>query len=814
MSDRYHPSDIEKKWQERWEKDGTNSMRANDAKKPFFNLMMYPYPSAEGLHVGNVYAFTGADIFGRFKRLQGYDVFEPIGFDAFGIHSENFALARGIHPMELIPKNIENFTRQLKRMGFMYDWDRTVDVTQPEYYKWTQWIFLQFLKAGLAERRKAPVNWCPSCLTVLSNEQVIDNHCERCQSEVVQRYLDQWFFKITDYAERLLNNLEWIDWSPSTKRLQKNWIGRSQGADVQFNLDGHPDVSIEVFTTRPDTLFGVTFMVLAPEHPLVQQITTETQRAAVDKYLAEALAIDLVERRKAGDKAQKSGVKTGAHAINPVNGDAIEIWISDYVLMDYGHGAVMGVPAHDQRDFDFATQFGLPIRTVIAPVGADLDDIAKEEAYTTYGDSEVLVNSGEFDGQRADEAIGAITEWLTQRGNGKAAINYRLHDWCISRQRYWGPPIPVVYCDTCGIVPVPESDLPVLLPFLEDFRPDESNTGPLALSEEFCNTTCPKCGGAARRETDVSDTFLDSAWYFLRYPSTEFHDQPFDKERTKTWLPVDSYIGGEEHAVLHLMYSRFTTMVLHDLGHLETEEPYKVFRKHGLIIREGTKMSKSRGNVVVPDVFVDKFGADVMRTYLMFLGPYEEGGDFREEGIAGISRFFQRVWDSAVGTLHDGEPETKELKQKLHSTIKKVTKDLENLQYNTAIAAMMEYLNAVRTGDRAMRRSEVEPLVIMLAPMAPHLAEEVWERLGGSGSVFDGAQWPTFDEALTVTDDITVAVQVNGKLRATVATERGAGEEAIVALAQSEDGVVRHLEGKTIRKTIYVADRLINFIVG
>lgn len=816
MSERYHPSDVEQKWQRRWAESGTNRAPIDDAERPFFNLMMYPYPSAEGLHVGNVYAFTGADIYGRFKRLQGYDVFEPIGFDAFGIHSENFALARGIHPMELIPQNIENFTRQLKRMGFMYDWERTVDVTQPEYYKWTQWIFLQFLKADLAERRKAPVNWCPSCLTVLANEQVIDNHCERCASEVVQRYLDQWFLKITSYAQRLLDNLQHIDWSDSTKRLQRNWIGRSEGADVHFAVAGHPDHDLNVFTTRPDTLFGATFMVLAPEHPLVAVITTGEQRPAVDRYLEEALSMDLVERRKAGEKAVKTGVATGAKAVNPVNGEEIDIWISDYVLMEYGHGAIMAVPAHDQRDFEFAKQFGLPVRTVIAPAGADPQAIARDEAFTSYTGDEVLVNSGQFDGRPATKAIGAITVWLTERGEGRKAVNYRLHDWCISRQRYWGPPIPVVYCDACGIVPVPEDALPVLLPYLEDFRPNESNAGPLSLSPEFYETECPTCGAKAKRETDVSDTFLDSAWYFLRYPSTDIADHAFEPERTKKWLPVHRYIGGEEHAVLHLMYSRFTTMVLHDLGFLDFEEPYQSFRKHGLIIRDGAKMSKSKGNVVVPDTFVEKYGADVFRTYLMFLGPYEEGGDFREEGITGIARFFQRVWDAATGSagVADGPPESDEIKRKLHATIKKVSDDLERLQYNTAIAAMMEYLNVIRTGERAIRRAEIEPLVVMLAPMAPHLAEELWERLGHQQSVFAGQSWPEYDSSLTVSDDITIAVQVNGKLRSTIAASRGANEDDVKARALAEAAVKRHVDEKAIRKTIFVSDRLINFLVG
>ncbi|MHC4235171.1 MAG: leucine--tRNA ligase [Planctomycetota bacterium] len=818
MAERYDPGAVESKWQERWEDTELNRVDIDGAERPFYNLMMYPYPSAEGLHVGNVYAFTGADIHGRFKQLQGYDVFEPIGFDAFGIHSENFALEQGIHPMELIPRNIANFTRQLKRMGFMYDWYRVVDVTQPEYYKWTQWIFLQLFKAGLAERRQAPVNWCPSCKTVLANEQVIDGHCERCSTEVSQRYLDQWFFKITDYAQRLLDNLDWIDWSGSTKRLQRNWIGRSDGADIDFEVIGHPDERIRVFTTRPDTLFGATFMVLAPEHPLLKKVTTKKQRGAVEKYVKKALSMDLVERRKAGEERQKTGVDTGAKAINPVTDEEIEIWVADYVLMEYGHGAIMAVPAHDERDFEFARQHDLPIRVVVIPAAQyeSFDpDAELEAAFTEHTDDEVLVNSSRFDGMPASEAIKEITDWLADQDRGAHTVNYRVHDWCISRQRYWGPPIPVIHCGTCGAVPVPEDDLPVLLPYVENFKPDETGVGPLARSEEFLSVECPTCGGAAKRETDVSDTFLDSAWYFMRYPSTDLHDRPFDPERTKKWLPVDTYIGGEEHAVLHLMYSRFITMALHDLGYLPFEEPYERFRKHGLIVRDGAKMSKSKGNVVIPDEYVEKYGADTFRTYLMFLGPYEEGGDFREQGITGISRFFDRVWDAVVSMeLDDSPPETDELNHKLHATVKKVTEDISTLQYNTAIAAMMEYLNAVRAGGRKPRRSEVEPLVVMVAPFAPYLAEELWERLGHTASIHTGSNWPRFDPRLAVADEVDIAVQVNGRLRATISVPRGALEDEVKEKALAEEGVQRHLNGKQIRKVIFVPDRLINLVVG
>jgi leucyl-tRNA synthetase len=625
-TDSYNPQEVERKWQARWDERGTNrwtdaELRA--AERPFYNLMMFPYPSAEGLHVGNIYAFTGADIRGRFKRLQGHDVFEPIGFDAFGIHSENFALKQGIHPSELIPRNVERFTRQLRRVGFMYDWDHTVDTTRPEYYRWTQWIFLQLFKAGLAEKKEAPVNWCPSCNTVLANEQVVGGECERCGTAVEMRFLSQWFFKISQFAGRLLDNLKTLDWSDTTRKAQENWIGRSEGAELEFPIvrhrvaeDRHESAQlhpekpvIRVFTTRPDTVFGATYMVLAPEHPLVERITSDEQREAVEEYRRQVASQDLMTRKKTDDKT-KTGVWTGAHAVNPATGEEVPVWIADYVLMEYGTGAIMAVPGHDERDYEFATQFGLPIIRVVAGEGDDADT-PLSEAYTGPGR---LVNSGEFDGTPAEEARAAVTTWLGECGAGKPRINYRLHDWTISRQRYWGPPIPVLYCDACGVVPVPEDQLPVLLPEIDDIKPDASGISPLARHEEWYRTDCPSCGGGARRETDVSDTFLDSAWYFLRYPSAGNEQLPFDPQVTKSWLPVDSYIGGNEHAVLHLLYARFVTMALHDMGHIDFEEPFTRFRAHGLIIKEGAKMSKSKGNVVVPDDYIAHWGADTVRT--------------------------------------------------------------------------------------------------------------------------------------------------------------------------------------------------------
>ena len=813
-NDRYLPGEVEEKWQGIWEKRGTNRFTTDELRSseaPFYNLMMFPYPSAEGLHVGNIYAFTGADVHGRFHRLLGKDVFEPMGFDAFGIHSENFALKVGIHPMDLIPQNVKNFTRQLRRIGGMFDWEHSVDTTAPDYYRWTQWIFLKLYKGGLAERVEGPVNWCPSCKTVLANEQVEGGLCERCATPVEQRRLTQWYFKISNCAQRLLENLPSLDWSGTTKKAQQNWIGRSEGAALRFPLDGGGAdmAAIEVFTTRPDTVFGATYMVLAPEHPLVDTVTRSDQLDEVSDYQETAFRMDLVARKKT-DKA-KTGVFTGSFCRNPATDTNIPIWIADYVLMEYGTGAIMAVPGHDERDFEFATKFELPILRVIAADGED-SDTPLDEAYPGEGH---LVSSGPFDGMSTEEGRDAIVSWLAERELAERRVNYRLHDWCISRQRYWGPPIPIVHCEGCGPVPVPEDQLPVILPRVEDFRPDDSGVSPLARVEEWYRTTCPDCGADARRETDVSDTFLDSSWYFLRYPSTHDHECPFDSDITRHWLPVDAYIGGNEHAVLHLLYARFITMALKDLGHLDFEEPFTRFRAHGLIIREGSKMSKSRGNIVIPDSIIERYGADTFRLYLMFLGPFEVGGDYRDQGIQGPFSFIKRLWETVVPTnqLRD-EPPDPEVERKLHKTIEQVTNQIPELQLNTAVAAMMEYLNVVRAGGRTAARSEVEPLVIMIAPFCPHLAEELWARLGHDESIFEGAHWPSFDPEKTIDHTITLAIQVNGKVRGTIEIPAGTPEEEAVSQAREEPNVARHLQMAELRRVIYVQDRLLNLVVG
>ena len=818
----YDPVAIEREWQARWDRDGTNSFTLDElrtAERPFFNLMMFPYPSAEGLHVGNIYAFAGADVHGRFKRMQGYDVFEPIGFDAFGIHSENFALKAGVHPMDLIPGNVANFTRQLRRMGGMFDWAHTVDTTDAEYYKWTQWLFLQLFKHGLAEQKEAPVNWCPSDMTVLANEQVIVGACERCGTPVEQRFIRQWFMKITEYAGRLLDNLPHIDWSDTTRKAQRAWIRRSRGARIRFPVvtgagageDGADRIEIPVFTTRPDTVFGATYMVLAPEHPMVDTVTTDARRAEVEAYCARTRAMDLVARQKV--EKNKTGVFTGGYCINPATRESMPVWIADYVLMGYGTGAIMAVPGHDERDFDFATTYDLPIVRVVADEAEDADTpLAIAYEYPRGS----LVNSGRYDGMSPSEAKSAIVDDLAAEGLAEARVNYRLHDWCISRQRYWGPPIPIIHCDDCGPVPVPEEDLPVVLPRVDDFRPDDTGISPLARVRDWYEVPCPSCGRDATRETDVSDTFLDSAWYFLRYPSTDFDDRPFDDDITRRWLPVDTYIGGNEHAVLHLLYARFVTMALSDIGVLDFEEPFTQFRAHGLIIREGAKMSKSKGNVIVPDPIIEQYGADTFRVYLMFLGPFMAGGDYQDRGISGPHGFLHRLWESVVpqdGELPDRTIDP-DLERKLHRTIKRVTEQIADLRYNTAIAAMMEYLNAVRAGGRTPGRAEIEPLVCLIAPFAPHMAEELWERLGHEGSIFDGANWPAFDAAKAVEEEVRVAVQVNGKVRGTVSVPAGADRDAVTALAREEDNVARHLEGMEVRRVVHVPDRLLNFVVA
>ncbi len=800
----YPFKEIESKWRSYWQEHDTNQIDLTAAQKPYYNLMMFPYPSAEGLHVGNVFAFIGSDIQGRFHRLKGYDVFEPIGFDAFGIHSENFAMKMGINPADLVPRNIERFREdQLKNIGNMYDWSHEVDTTSPDYYRWTQWIFRQLYKAGLAYRTRASVNWCPSCKTVLASEQVIAGACERCASLVSKKEMPQWFFKITFFAQKLLDNLARIDWSEKTKIAQKNWIGRSEGVQVRFQIENRPE-TFEIFTTRPDTLFGVTYMVFAPEHPLLDKIVIPKFYALLAAYRKRVVRMTEVERQS--EHAEKSGVFTGAYAVNPVNDQRVPIWVSDYVLMSYGTGAIMAVPGHDQRDFEFATKFGLDILTVISPDG----QVYKlSSAYVGEG---VLVNSNRFTGTPSSEAGQQITEWLAERDLAEFKMNYRLRDWCISRQRYWGPPIPIVYCDQCGTVPVPEKDLPVLLPQMDNYQPDGSGQSPLKRVADFYHTTCPECNRAAVRETDVSDNFLCSAWYFYRYPSTSSNDRAFDRELTQKWLPVDMYVGGNEHAVLHLLYSRFLCMAFNHIGLIDFEEPFNRFVAHGLIVRDGAKMSKSKGNVVNPDEYIDRYGTDVFRVYLMFMGDYLAGGDFRDEGLRAMRSFLDRVWSVLQPVdLEMGEASDPESLYWLHRTIKAVTADIKRFSYNTALARIMELLNHI-TRASIHNQTFLEAFLILFSPFAPHICEELWSRMGHTESIFNH-RWPDYNEAHTIPKEIEFVVQINGKVRSRMIIQMGMAETDIEKLVFADARIQRWIDGKQIVKKIFVQDKLMNIVI-
>ncbi len=819
--------------------------------------MMFPYPSAEGLHVGNMYAFVHSDAYGRFKRLQGYDVFEPIGLDGFGIHSENYAIKIGEHIKDVSARTEKHFYEQLHQIGNAYDWSRTVETYKPDYYKWTQWLFLKMYDKGLAYRKKSAVNWCPSCKTVLSDEQVIDNRCERCDTKTEIKEMEQWFWRITDYAEKLLKNLEKIDWPEEVKTIQRNWIGKSEGALIkfsifnfqfsnnnQFSISNSKKLSeLEVFTTRPDTLFGCTYMVISPEHPALENWKLEIGNwDKVEKYIKKAKKKSEIERKNV--TKEKTGVKLeGIMAINPANNEEIPVFVADYVLMDYGTGAIMAVPAHDERDWKFAKKYKLPIKYVVHPTvftnkvssnkwqtyeGFSIKDGDKEgEEWLTkrlikedrcvleFGKS---INSKFLTGLYTSDAIQKMIVWLEKNKLGKRTVNYKLRDWCVSRQRYWGPPIPMVYCPVCGWQPVAEKDLPVLLPEMDDFLPDGSGKGPLNKIKEFVNTTCPKCGGQAKRETDVSDPFVDSAWYFMRYLDAYNSNEPFAKSRAKKWLPVDMYIGGKEHSVLHLLYSRFVNMVLHELGFTPTEEPYKKFRAHGLLIAEGAKISKSKGNIINPDEYIEKFGADAVRMYLMFLGDMRQGGDWRDTGMAGMSKFIGRIWKMKEKITNNQETSSKQIQNSkfkiqklLHKTIKGVSEDLENLKHNTAIAKLMIFVNEAQA--RGCGRDELGKFAILLAPFAPHLAEELWHQLGNRESVFK-QKWPEYDKKLARDETIELVLQINGKVRDKIEVAADISTKEAEKLARESAKIKKWTKGKKIVKVIFVKGRLVNVVVG
>jgi len=963
--EQYDSQKIEKKWQKYWEENGINQVDLDKVKKPFYNLMMFPYPSAEGLHIGNMYAFVHSDVYGRFMRLKGFDVFEPIGLDGFGIHSENYAIKIKEHIKDVSARTEKHFYEQLRMIGNQYDWSRTVETYKPNYYKWTQWLFLKMHEKGLAYRKKAYVNWCPSCKTVLSDEQVIVEKCERCDTIVEKKEMEQWFWRITEYADRLLKNLDWIDWSEEVKMIQKNWIGKSEGA--QFSMKIHPvksgeagaeqfngvkdsEEKIEVYTTRLDTVFGMTYAVLAPEHPVIKKLKEKIENySEIEQYVIQAQNKTNLERTDL--QKEKTGVELkGIKIINPFNQKELPLFVADYVLGFYGTGAVMAVPAHDERDFEFAKKYDLPIIQSVTPdanaykksvevlealkeiceatkkqnvkfwlLGGlacafyariiyrnfeDLDLMTKDEGsyrkiikiFNTLGFEKVkekklsenlinsvyknkkgveidigpyvrefefrendfkeeekalnqyrslvvserfvksfkkgqlesrnkekdrvdweylngkvfvedgfLVNSGEYGGLSSIEARDKLVNWLVKNNIGDKKIHYKLRDWCISRQRYWGPPIPMIECGKCGWVPVSEKDLPVLLPEMDDFLPDGTGKGPLNKVENFVKTICPKCGGSAKRETDVSDPFVDSCWYYMRYPNTEFEDKPMDKERLKKWMPVSMYIGGKEHSVLHLLYSRFINMVMYEMGYVPSEEPFEKFRAHGLLIKDGVKMSKSKGNVINPDDYIAKFSSDTMRMYLMFLGDMRQGGDWRDSGIAGMHKFINRIWN--IQEKISGENKLKNL---LHKTIKGINDDLEKLKCNTAIAKLMILVNKIY--EAGCSKTEFEIFLILLSSFAPHISEELWQQLGHNESIFR-EKWPAYDPKLMKDEKIMLVVQVNGKLRDYLEADANESKNEVKEKTLQSEKIKKFIGNKEIKKVIYVKGKIINIVI-
>ncbi len=810
-----YSTQVDKKWQKKWEESQLYRFDRDNLDKKLYCLEMFSYPSGAKLHVGHWYNFGLTDSWARMKRMQGYNVFHPQGFDAFGLPAENYAIKTGIHPKDSTLKNIETMERQLKEMGATFDWDYEVVTCAPEYYKWTQWIFLQLYKKGLAYRKNAPVNWCPSCKTVLANEQVVEGGCERCGTEVTKKNLTQWFFKITEYAQELLDCLPKLDWPEKTKKIQTNWIGRSEGAEIEFKVE-NKDLSFRVFTTRADTLYGVTYVVLAPENELVDQITTDEYKGQVEAYREQVKKVSEIDRLST--VREKTGVFTGAYAIHPLTGQKVQIWIADYVLAGYGTGCVMAVPAHDERDYEFATKFGLDIVRVIK--GKDgVDDTLP---FTEYG---ILTGSQEFDGITSEEARVAIVKKLEKEGKGELKVTYRLRDWLVSRQRYWGAPIPIIYCEKCGIVPVPEDQLPVELPYNVKFTPDGES--PLAKCEEYINTTCPCCGGPAKRDSDTLDTFVCSSWYFLRYPDNKNDKEAFNREWINKMLPVDKYVGGAEHAAMHLLYARFFTKALRDMGYLDFDEPFLSLVHQGTILgADGQKMSKSRGNTVLPDEYIQKYGSDIFRMYLAFGFAYVEGGPWSDDGIKAMDRFVGRV-ERLVEKLvaERNEPgitemgaEEKELNLVRHNAIKNVTIDTEQFQFNTAIARTMELVNAIYKYDalpqknRGLLEDTVTDLLKLMAPFAPHFAEEMWELMGKPFSIFN-APWPVHDESALVRDEVEIAVQFNGQIKFKINVPSSADNKEIEEITLKDSRSQTYLAGKNVVKVIVVKGRLINIVV-
>lgn len=794
---KYNPSKIEPIWRKVWLTDKLYKTPDYSDKPKYYCLVMFPYPSGD-LHIGHWYNFQPADTYARYKRMNGFNILNPIGFDAFGLPAENAAIKKGnIHPREWTIDNIKRMTKQLETMGASYDWSRVIVTCDEEYYKWNQWIFIQLFKKGLAYKKLAQANWCPSCKTTLANEQVVNGRCERCDTPVTHKEINQWMFKITAYAQQLLDDLKQLDWPQKTVLMQKNWIGRSEGIKIEFKFKS---IKMPVFTTRPDTIYGVTFMAIAPEHPLVEKLTTKEHKQEVEKYVESARRETEIERLST--EKEKTGVFTGSYCTNPVTNKSVPIYVADYVLLTYGTGIVMGVPAHDRRDYDFAKKYNLPIVEVIS--GGNL----KKESYEGEGK---LVNSGQFNGINSKEAITKVSEFIEQKGWGKREVNFKVRDWLVSRQRYWGTPIPIIDCPKCGLVPVPEIDLPVKLPFIKDFKPTGSEKGPLAKSKEFLNTTCPKCGGKAIRETDTMDTFVDSSWYFLRYPNPHLDSAPFDKKLIKSWLPVDMYIGGAEHTVLHLLYSRFFIKALRDMGYLNFDEPFKALRHQGIILGpDRQKMSKSRGNVINPDELVEKYGSDTVRVYLCFMGPYDQGGPWDPKGIGGAYRFLHRVF-SYVSEVKISNKESHETETITNKTIKKVGEDIQNFKFNTAVSALMEFLNHLEK-QKEVTRKTVETLLLLLAPFTPYLTEELWQKIGGKYSIHTQT-FPKYDPKKIIESRFMMVIEVNGKVRDKVEVPVEITENVAKSIALESAKVKQHISGKSVKKVIFVPRKLINIVI-
>jgi len=835
MEERYQPQQIEQKWQQRWQE--AQLFRAEDfsPKPKLYALDFFPYPSGDGLSVGHCRNYIPTDTFCRYKHMKGFNVLHPMGWDAFGLPAENEAIRRRSHPSKTVPRYIANYKRQMNMIGISYDWSREINSSSPDYYKWTQWFFLLLYKRGLAYRSTAPANWCPSCKTVLANEEVEGGACWRCGSPVEKRDLPQWFFKITDYAERLLNDLDLINWPEGIKMMQRNWIGRSEGVEFQMQVadaEGNPtDKAFWVFTTRVDTTFGMSFAVLAPEHPLVREITTPDRREEVEAYIARSQRETEIERMST--ERVRDGVFTGAYAINPVNWQKVPIFIADYVLMGYGTGAIMAVPAHDERDFDFAKRYGLPIPVVIAPPGWNGEPL--QQAYTGEG---TMVNSGEFSGLPSEEGKQRIAEWMEARGIGRRRVNYRLRDWLISRQRYWGAPIPIIHCPHCGIVPVPEEQLPVLLPDVEHYEPTGTGKSPLANIPEFVHTTCPQCGAPAERETDTMGGFACSSWYFLRFASPHETDRPFNPDAVRYWLPVDVYVGGAEHAVMHLLYARFWVKVMYDAGLVPFVEPFLTLRNQGMVLAPEpdnpdvmVKMSKSKGNVVTPDSVVQKHGADTLRLYELFVAPFDQAIEWREEGVSGANRFLHRVWRLVLDAIPHYQRDWKQklqgaelnaderkLRRKTHQTIRKVGEDIEDFRFNTAVAAMMEWVNLMSDLKDTLITSPafseaIHTLILVLAPFTPHIADELWERLGYQGFTYN-EPFPEYDADVAAAEELNIVVQVNGKLRDVLVVLADTPQEELERLALASPKVQQFTNGKTVKKIIVVPGKLVNVVVG